>query len=120
MKFSAYSIPGITDTKEAFFIKTCSIFEQDPVKVRTNNKNRKREYVDIRNVTIALFRMFLKNPTGDDRMSYAEAGAYFEKDHATAMHSCKTVKNLYDTDKIFRNKVSGLFKGQTPEFDKMG
>jgi chromosomal replication initiator protein len=32
------------------------------------------------------------------------------KDHATVLHACKTVNNLKDTDKHFRNQINDIEK----------
>ena len=32
------------------------------------------------------------------------------KDHATVLHACRTVSNLYDTDKKYKNSVDELEK----------
>jgi hypothetical protein len=37
--------------------------------------------------------------------TWAQIAGYFELDHATAMHSYKTVQNLIDTDRTFREKI---------------
>jgi hypothetical protein len=63
-------------------------------------KTRKHHIVKVRQ----LIHFFCKKYT---RMSYEDIGCYFEKyggkkDHATVMHSCKTVLNIAKTDHIFR------------------
>ncbi len=48
-------------------------------------------------------------------ITFAASGAYFGKDHATAMHACKQVNNLMDTDKRIYEKVAdyiALFDNQ--------
>jgi chromosomal replication initiator protein len=37
-------------------------------------------------------------------------GEFFERNHATVLHSCKVVCNLCDTDKVFEKKVIEIEK----------
>ncbi|MDR9398076.1 chromosomal replication initiator protein DnaA [Salibacter sp.] len=68
------------------------------------SKTRKREVVQARQ--IAMF--FAKQMT---KSSLANIGAHCGgKDHATVLHACKTVNNLIDTDKRFRNYIDDLEK----------
>lgn len=67
-------------------------------------KTRKREIVQARQ--IAMF--FSKSLT---KYSLASIGAQIgNKDHATVLHACKTVTNLKDTDKNFRQFVEDIEK----------
>jgi len=67
-------------------------------------KTRKREIVQARQ--IAMF--FSKSLT---KYSLASIGAQIgNKDHATVLHACKTVTNLKDTDKNFRQYVEDIEK----------
>lgn len=115
---NAYAIPGCAEIrqirKEAqakkkqsdfdLFKEVCEITNQDPIEVIKFNGRRKREYVTIRQITMSLLRM--KN-----KRSLTYAGGYFGKDHATVIHSMKTVKNLLDTDALYRMQYSYLFTG---------
>jgi hypothetical protein len=38
-------------------------------------------------------------------IAFGIIGQYVGLDHATVMHSCKTVQGWYDTDKFFREKI---------------
>ena len=38
--------------------------------------------------------------------TWAEISAYFDLDHATAMHAYHTIQNIIDTDKVFREKMN--------------
>lgn len=70
-------------------------------------KTRKREIVQARQITM----FFSKNLT---KHSLASIGAQVgNKDHATVLHACKTVKNLRDTDKNFRQYVEDIEKKLT-------
>lgn len=62
------------------------------------NGNRSSHLVAFRNVCMYLIR---KNT----RFSYAQIGGMFSKDHATAMHACKSINNILDlSDKIGQHK----------------
>jgi len=67
-------------------------------------KTRKREVVQARQVSM----FFSKSLT---KASLASIGTHIGgKDHATVLHACKTVNNLIDTDKHFRNQVAEIEK----------
>ncbi|OQX80440.1 MAG: chromosomal replication initiation protein DnaA [Bacteroidetes bacterium 4484_249] len=68
------------------------------------SKTRKREIVQARQ--LAMF--FSKKLT---KASLATIGLHCgNKDHATVLHACRTVNNLVETDKQFRNYVEELDK----------
>lgn len=68
------------------------------------SKTRRREVVQARQ--IAMF--FSKNLT---KSSLAAIGSQIgHKDHATVLHACKTVNNLMDTDKQFKEDVEEIEK----------
>ncbi len=67
-------------------------------------KTRKREIVQARQIAM----YFSKSLT---KYSLASIGAQIgSKDHATVLHACKTVNNLKDTDKNFRQFVEDIDK----------
>jgi len=97
------------DTKKsdyALFTNVCDISGHKPKDVIKYNTCRKREYVLIRQITMSL--LLLKN-----KRSLTYAAGYFSKDHSTTIHSVKTVKNLMETDRDFKEKYGDLFKGIT-------
>jgi chromosomal replication initiator protein len=65
-------------------------------------KTRKREIVQARQITMYLAKAFTKN-------SLKTIGEHFGgRDHTTVIHSCQTVKDLMDTDSLFRENVTEL------------
>jgi chromosomal replication initiator protein len=65
-------------------------------------KTRKREIVQARQITMYLAKAFTKN-------SLKTIGEHFGgRDHTTVIHSCQTVKDLMDTDSLFRENVAEL------------
>lgn len=65
-------------------------------------KTRKREVVQARQITMYLAKLFTKN-------SLKTIGEHFGgRDHTTVIHSCQTVKDLMDTDGMFRESVMEL------------
>jgi chromosomal replication initiator protein len=65
-------------------------------------KTRKREIVQARQITMFLSKMFTKN-------SLKTIGEHFGgRDHTTVIHSCQTVKDLMDTDTLFKEHVLEL------------
>ena len=107
-----YVIPGIVEintsfspkTEEDIFKEICNLYRENPNAVMKCNSSRKREYVEIRQITMTLIILIFK-------FSYGRSGSFFKKDAATARHAVATVKNLFDTDKFFREKTAWYFKG---------
>ncbi len=65
-------------------------------------KTRKREIVQARQITMFLAKAFTKN-------SLKTIGEHFGgRDHTTVIHSCQTVKDLMDTDNMFKESVTEL------------
>ncbi len=65
-------------------------------------KTRKREIVQARQITMYLAKAFTKN-------SLKTIGEHFGgRDHTTVIHSCQTVKDLMDSDTLFRENVIEL------------
>lgn len=65
-------------------------------------KTRKREIVQARQITMFLAKAFTKN-------SLKTIGEHFGgRDHTTVIHSCQTVKDLMDTDSLFKESVIEL------------
>ncbi|MFY7878571.1 MAG: chromosomal replication initiator protein DnaA [Lacibacter sp.] len=65
-------------------------------------KTRKREIVQARQITMYLAKTFTKN-------SLKTIGEHFGgRDHTTVIHSCQTVKDLMDTDSLFKESVQEL------------
>ena len=66
------------------------------------SKTRKREIVQARQITMFLSKSFTKN-------SLKTIGEHFGgRDHTTVIHSCQTVKDLMDTDNLFKESVLEL------------
>ncbi len=67
-----------------------------------HTKTRKREIVQARQIAM----YFSKNMT---KSSLSTIGSLIGgKDHATVLHACKTVNNLIDTDKRFKNQIEDI------------
>ncbi len=65
-------------------------------------KTRKREIVQARQISMFLAKSFTKN-------SLKTIGEHFGgRDHTTVIHSCQTVKDLMDTDTLFKESVIEL------------
>lgn len=65
-------------------------------------KTRKRAVVNARQIVLSVRHLLLD-------LSQSEAGLPYKKDHATVLHSVKTVKNLLDTDKVFQRRYRRTF-----------
>jgi len=69
-----------------------------------NNTTRKREIVQARQISMYFSKTLTK-------CSLATIGSQIGgKDHATVLHACKTVNNLLETDKSFKNQVDEIEK----------
>ena len=64
-------------------------------------EKRPREYVEARQIFMSLMRKYTV-------FSLAKIAKIVDKDHASVLASQKTVKNLCDTDKIFREKYDRI------------
>lgn len=83
-------------------IVVCDYFNLSPEMIHA--KTRKREIVKARQIA----HYFSKSLT---KSSLATIGAKIGgKDHATVLHSCKTVNNLFDTDKRYRFQIEEIEK----------
>lgn len=58
-------------------------------------RSRVRRVVEARHAYMSIMR----NST---RMSLADIGSIMDRDHSTVIHSCRTAKNLIETDWIFK------------------
>jgi len=83
----------------------CDYFHMPVESIQT--KTRKREIVQARQITMYFSKTLTK-------YSLASIGAQIgNKDHATVLHACKTVNNLKDTDKNFRQFMEDIEKKLT-------
>jgi chromosomal replication initiator protein len=87
-------------TIEAIQKMVCEYFDVSYDKLL--QKTRKREIVQARQITMYLAKTFTKN-------SLKTIGEHFGgRDHTTVIHSCQTVKDLMDTDSLFKESVMEL------------
>ncbi len=69
-----------------------------------NSNTRKREIVQARQLAMYFSKKLTKSPLATIGMHCGN------KDHATVLHACRTVNNLYETDKKFRTYVEEIEK----------
>jgi len=80
--------------------KVCKHYDIDSSSL--NSKSRKREVVVVRQVA-----MFLSKKMTDS--SNSVIGQYIgQRDHATVIHACKTVKSQVEVDKEFRKEIEEI------------
>jgi chromosomal replication initiator protein len=113
MKISPYIYPGIVDlsikkSKHSIDQKINHIkkavteyYSSDIETFEKNIKKRERNFV-VQRMIIASFVSELKG------MTLKSAGKIIKKDHATVIHSIKTLSNLYFTDKIFKKEINDI------------
>lgn len=91
--------------EEEVFAMVCRLFGKTVKDAKENMKRNKREYVIIRQVSMTI--LHLKH-----KLQLTKLAAYFGgKNHATCIHSMKTVRNLLQTDFDFRRDYGYLFEG---------
>ncbi|MEY4050806.1 MAG: chromosomal replication initiator protein DnaA [Bacteroidota bacterium] len=97
-------------TIDAIQKMVCEFFEVPYDKLL--QKTRKREIVQARQITMYLAKAFTKNSLktiGEHFGGRKTIGEHFGgRDHTTVIHSCQTVKDLMDTDSMFRENVMEL------------
>lgn len=96
---SAYVIPGLKEDKNAIAV-ACSMYNVTKSKLLSDS--RKREIVVPRQILMYYYNVF-------ERMSLSDTGALFGKDHATVLHAKKSVKNMTETDKMYKKKLYNFF-----------
>lgn len=74
-------------------------------------KNRYKEVREPRQIIMYLAREYTK-------LSMREVGEYFEQDHSTVHHACKTVNNHIDTEPKFKKRILN-YKDQLENFNGM-
>ena len=89
---------------DPIFEKICEVIGINKEEMIANKNNRAPEYCIPRQVHIAVLHLAYG-------LSQSKAGKlYYGKDHATVIHSIKTVNNLIDTDLGFREKYRPVFE----------
>jgi hypothetical protein len=69
-----------------------------------NAKTRKREIVQVRQISMYFAKKYTHLPL-------SVIGAYCgNKDHATVLHACRTIRNLSETDKKMKQYISDIDK----------
>lgn len=76
----------------------------DPVKVKLLNKKREKELVEIRQITMAVYKKYRTD------LSLANIGAFFGQDHATVLHACKSVLNHRQVERKYNEFVDDVEK----------
>jgi chromosomal replication initiator protein len=76
-------------------------YKMDVAQLKKTTKIRYGELVKTRQITMFFLRKFTK-------LSQARTGQFYGKDHATVLHACNQVNNLYDTDKDYRREINEI------------
>ena len=71
--------------------------------LQEQKKYRKKELVAARQIHMAILRVVFKK-------SLNKSGEPYDKDHATVLHSVKTVKNLVETNSVYRRRYRPVFE----------
>lgn len=89
------------NTKASTIIQVCNDVFGNGYNVLDNIVTRKRDIVERRQVAIYI----LRNHT---ELSLSKIGGIFKKDHATALHAIRTIKNLIEVDKKIMYYVASI------------
>lgn len=108
-KFGYMAYPGIAIEKfpkklptiplEWMLEKVCEMMHEDILSVRS--RSRQREYVVCRQIYYFIARKY-------SNKSLSEIGATLGYDHATVLHGSRTVINLSQTDRKFKEQVTSI------------
>lgn len=92
---TAYIAPGLLAPEEVI-----AQHWQTTVAEMTD-RNRKRHNVEARQV--AMWYLITRQ-----KYNYRQAAHVFGRDHATAIHACRQVDDLMQTNKLFRKRVQAV------------
>jgi len=99
---SYFSFPGIPNNtvnlQNQIERAVCKVYKCSLEELKVYGKCRKRELVEPRQLITALSHTLARN-------SLRIAGSIFGNHHATALHSVRTVKNLFTTNRDYREKA---------------
>ena len=75
----------------------CKVYEVDEKELLMSSGTRKPIFKEPRQMHMVLLHKTFK-------FSLSKAAGIYGQDHATCSHSCKTIRNLYQTEKMFRDR----------------
>lgn len=99
---NAYVIPGLKPKDEIIDKLICKSFEVDAKWLYTRSRNRI-------GAEARQFAMWWRDNFTNESQSMIGA-RYGGRDHATVVYAKKTVKNLMETNKVFREKAEEALK----------
>lgn len=79
------------------------------------SKTRKREIAEARQIVMFCIKLRYPEKSG---VSLKFIGDYMGRDHATVIHACRVVNDLYETDQSKRklvNRIIAIVNGEEPE-----
>lgn len=74
----------------------CKVYDVDEKELLMSAGTRKHRFKEPRQIHTALLHKTFK-------LSQSKAAGIYGQDHATCINSCKTIRNLYQTEKSFRD-----------------
>lgn len=97
-----FAAPGInmTITPNVIISRICNYYSVEYDRILSST--RAQPIAECRHVAAYFVRK--------SNLPSAKVGRLINRDHATVLHSCKTVKNLIETDRMFRNKIEEIEK----------
>lgn len=88
------------------FAKVCETYNEDPINIYGKNGRRHRPSVEIRQLSMVLFRSELPVESYTQNV----CASFFWLEHCSVIHSFKVVRNLRDTNRVFRELTHPLLK----------
>lgn len=102
---NAYIFPGVpndsVNIQKQIEKAVCKVYKCSFEELKVFGTCRKQELVEPRQLIMALSHTLGKN-------SLRIAGSIFGEHHATALHAVRTARNLFETNKGYREKVIGI------------
>lgn len=98
---AAYLLPGLTNpnlNEQEIIHAVCKVCGKNPFELQETRNCRKPEYVFPRQLIVTLIHKAMGK-------SLARSGVVYSFHHSTTLHSVKTIKNWYQTNKNKRNLI---------------
>src|ERR1035437_4842221 len=99
---ASYILPGLSDpelNERAIIHAVCKVCGKKPEEMREMKECRKPECVFPRQLIVSLINKALNKPLSTSSNVY-------EQNHATCIHSVRTIRNWYETDHRKRETIN--------------
>ena len=104
LKCSYWAFPGLFGSMSPEFVIGHVCMRLGISRDELMKKSRRQDIVDARRICMNAIR------ENNKTITYKQLGNIFDLDHATALHSIRTYRTLYETNTFFRNKAKSIFR----------